>query len=90
MNHRSELRVPEEVYEARVKRLKRLLDLDAPRVILCNEAEIFLHSFKWSWRGWWHGWRWRNFPRWLMWATSAEWRQIVREAREEEEFTESL
>jgi hypothetical protein len=90
MNHSSELRVPEYLYKSRRERLERLIKLDAPRVVLIAEAELFLRCFKWSWRSWWHSWKMNHFPEWLMWLTSAEYRAVCRDKQTDEDFEREM
>lgn len=82
MNHSKELRVPRALYERRKARFKRLFALDAPDVVLCAEAELFLRSFRWSWGSWWHSWRLKHFPHWLLWLTMMGYRECCRSNKE--------
>ena len=90
MNHSGDLRVPEELYKSRRERLEKLMKLNAPRVVLVAEAELFLRCFKWSWRGWWHTWRMKHFPQWLLWITSAEYRAVCRDKQSDEDFEREM
>lgn len=42
----AELVVPEPVYQQRKQRMKRLIELGAPMMVIRNEAVILLSSFK--------------------------------------------
>jgi hypothetical protein len=79
MNHSGQLRVPQELYEIRRKRFRKLLDLHAPDVVIAAEAELLLKCFKWSWSGWWHSWRINHFPQWLLWLTMTDYRQACKD-----------
>jgi len=83
MNHSSELKISEELYSIRRDRLERLLKLDAPRIILLAECELFARSFKWSWRGWWSDLIMRNAPHWLNWILDSDYREACRESDED-------
>ena len=92
MNHSGKLRVPESLYAARLDRLRRLINLNAPRVVLAAETELFLKCFKWSWHSWWHSYRLSKFPHWLLWLTMPDYRACCREEekQENEEFEREM
>ena len=74
------LRVDLKLYESRRDRLRKLIDLNAPQIVLRNEAEIFLRCFHpkpWAER--WDRWMVNKFPEWLLWLTSSQYREMKRE-----------
>lgn len=74
------LRVPQELYDNRLQRMKRLIDLKAPAVIIELEARTLLRSFhRRSFKAIWHEWQWKFFPAWLYWLTSSDYRDACRE-----------
>ena len=93
MNHSGQLRVPRSLFELRKKRLTKLLALGdrCPDVVICAEAELFLHCFKWSWRAWFDSCRIRHLPWWLLYIVDADYRAACKATPEEnEEFEGDL
>ena len=71
------LRVPERLYIDRVARLRKMMELDAPRCIIQLNAELVVRCFQISWATaryslWLH-----YCPNWIKWLTSAQWRRDV-------------
>jgi hypothetical protein len=69
--------------QQRKERLKKVLDLDAPEVVIIMMAEGYLRSFRISWRGVWEWVKLNKFPNWLLWITDKDYRNICREGAEE-------
>ena len=82
LRHGTALRVPEELRDQRRARLKRLLDIKAPDMVIATECELFLRCYKKSWKRTWHEWKFVHFPNWLMWLTDSEWRKMTKEYAE--------
>jgi hypothetical protein len=79
-NQETCLRVDRRLYESRRDRMKKLIELNAPEIILRNEAKLFLRSFKRRGFGeWMHDWMMRSWPEWLVWLSSAQYRAIKRD-----------
>lgn len=82
---RGELKIPEALYEARKQRMKRLIDLNAPKIIIWYEARTLLNSFKPStWRERWFDWQMHKAPHWLLMLISADYRQATRDMKDSE------
>ena len=86
---RDELRVPEELYAERVKRLGTMIELKAPRYLIRQSASLLERSFKRrGFREWLFAWqvgstRFPSWPYWLLMLTSPEYRQADREMQDE-------
>lgn len=78
------LRIPEHYYEARKQRMKRLIELNAPAVIIYREAQCLVRSFeRRTFREWLQDMNVQHAPHWLYWLMDREYRQFAREAKEE-------
>lgn len=88
IRHSTELRKPQykQVVEERRKRLQKILDMNAPEIMVIQFAENYLRSFKWSRWGIWQDIKIHRFPRWLLWITNSDYRDACREVEAEEEF----
>lgn len=68
------LRVPERVYKRRLARMVKLIQMDAPRIIIYNEARLIFKAWHpaWPWRlsNWFAGTR---IGMWYMLLTDPEW-----------------
>jgi len=83
-NEKIILKVPQKLYESRRNRLRRLIELNAPMIILRNEAKLFLRCFnRKTFAEWWCDWM-RKWPEWLLWLTSPRYRAIKREDEDDQ------
>jgi hypothetical protein len=88
----SPLRVDKQVYEARRDRLKRLIELNAPPVIILMSVRSVEKCFhRRSFSQWLHDWQYgsyrlKGWPHWLLWLVDRDYREVC---REEEELDES-
>jgi hypothetical protein len=73
------LRTTSKLEQERLDRLRKFIDLKAPRFILIRSAEQYLSSYRWSLPQTWFDWSMNHCPHWLLWLTSSIYRQVVRE-----------
>lgn len=74
------LRMERSLYNARVQRLKRLIELKAPDCIIEMSTRAVLQCFPRRTVGQlWHEWQIRKAPHWLHWLTSPLYRNACRE-----------
>jgi hypothetical protein len=70
----SELLIPEKLYRERLARMRDLIDLNAPQVIVAVEARCLARSFRYPLRQRFFDWKIRKWPHWLMWLLDSEYR----------------
>lgn len=75
MSKGDKLKVSKKLEQERLNRLRKFIDLKAPRFLIVKSAEQYLGSYRWSLKQTWM----RYCPGWLLWLTSAHYRQIVRD-----------
>ena len=80
----------QELMIERRNRLKKMLNLNGPDVILVVAAEQYLKSFQVSWRITWDDFKLHKFPRWLLWLTDKDFRDVCRNNEPEIEFEKEL
>lgn len=80
IRHSTQLRNPyqKHVVAERRRRLRKILELNAPEIIVIQFVENYLRSFKWSWYGIWQDIKVHHFPRWFLWLTDADYREACR------------
>ena len=76
---RLSITVPQELYENRRDRLKKLIDLGAPPQIIGMEARLLAECFHYSTTDRLRQWLLNRTPRWLLWLTSRTYRNMERE-----------
>lgn len=75
---KSILRVPRDIYDFRIKLMKRLLDLGANPLMIEMQARSLIRCFpRRSLGDMWNVWKW-HFPTWVIWICSAEYREVCR------------
>ena len=83
---------PQRLIDERRERIHTFINLRAPECIVADAAEVYLKSFKWSWRGWWFDWKMNLPPRfsWLLWLLDREYRELSKQCDESipEDWTE--
>jgi len=62
----------------RRERLKRILSVNAPEVIVVMMAEHYLDSFRISWRQMWSDFKMHKLPHWLYWLIDSDYRAVCR------------
>lgn len=72
--------VGESTMVTRRERLKKLLTLKAPDIILVSAAETYLRCFRFSWRFTWQDFKLRRLPNWLLWLIDADFRAVCRDS----------
>jgi len=75
----TKLIVSQELFESRRDRMKKLIELDAPAMIIGAEARLLARCFSWTWCDRWNHWYMNKSPGWLMWLTSKKYRQFCAE-----------
>ena len=71
--------ISKKIVNERLERLKEMLDMSAPEVILLATAEHWLRCYKISWKETWNMIKIRHFPHWALWLTDRTYRHICRE-----------
>jgi hypothetical protein len=78
----SKLKEPQEqwrrMYQNRLNRLFKLVELNAPITVIGNKAHLVSLCFTSTWRARFFDWQMKRFPNWLLWLTSAAYRQVTR------------
>ena len=74
-----DLRVSEELYKQRLDRMRRLIELNAPRAVICMEARLLSSCFHYPLSKRLHDFKMKKFPHWLLWLTSVDYRAVCRE-----------
>ena len=67
------------LYEMRVKRLRKLIDLQAPVSIIGMEARMVSECFRYTLIDRIRRWHFNRCPNWLLWLTSKDYREVCRE-----------
>ena len=70
--------------------MKKMLDMNAPDVIVIMMAEQYLRSYRLDARLIWQWIKFNKFPRWLLWLTDADFRQVCREPDDITDFEEEM
>lgn len=80
------IKIPVRLYESRLQRLKRLIELEAPTVIIHREMLLTIRSFeRRTFRQWLQDMRFRYAPHWLMYLTSSDYRMFSKQTEEEKD-----
>jgi hypothetical protein len=90
--HSTKLRQPQypHLVGERRERLKKMLDLKAPEVIIIMMAEHYLRSFKLSAPLIWQWFKFHKLPPWALWLLDADFRAVCRDHEFEDEMREIL
>lgn len=76
------LKVPEQVWTMRCQRMKKLIQLDAPPVVILGEAELLLKSFG-MWSVLWRSYR-ISFKSWVVFRWILLWHKTILRKSDEE------
>lgn len=84
-----QLRVSQAVYIQRKQRMQKLLILDAPNIIIRQEARLLCAAVHESWRSRFGRWRISHSPHWWLMLTHKDYRQADKDAKCEQTSTNS-
>lgn len=90
--HSTKLRQPQYPHLApeRKERLKKMLNLNAPEVIVIMMAEQYLRSYRLDARLCWQWFKFHKLPRWMLWLLDADFRAVCADHEGTEEFEEEM
>lgn len=71
---RAQLRLKEQVYEDRKERLRKILDVGEPKILIHTNARLLAECFEYTWRDKLHRWWMVACPHWVRWITSKAYR----------------
>lgn len=79
MSKGTKLKVTTKLEQERLDRLRKFIDIQAPRFLIVKAAEQYARCYRWNLGQTWFEWSTDHCPLWVLWLTSSTYRQVVRE-----------